>query len=310
MPPGARRGTHRVEQLALQIGEARHVGGLERATSRRDDGAARRGPSTARRGRSDRSVGRAAPSGSSRSHAWRGSSVRPRRCAVSAQQAELGRVEIGGVDRRRVVGELGEVRRLAADAGARVEDALARARRRDVGDELRAGVLHRPQAGEERRAARRIAEAVERERRRRRPSTSIGVAVTPALGSCVDQRLARRLAAVARARRAAPTAANAARELAATRRRRRRAASSSRIQRGSEYSTSIRSRRSAGSAGSRAVSSLRSTALAKPAELRAAGLARRGDRIVDGGVGRHAIEEQQLIRGDAQRGDARAAASS
>jgi hypothetical protein len=39
----------------------------------------------------------------------------------------------------------------------------------------------------------------------------------------------------------------------------------------------------------------------EPRELRPAAIARRGDRIVDGGVRRHAIEKHQLIRRDAQR---------
>ena len=109
----------------------------------------------------------ASPSGASRSvrsHAIGRMLVWPEPLRRLDAERELRRRSIRGVDRRAIVGELGEVRRLAADARTRIEHALARLRCRRDRDELRAGVLHRPQAAGERRASRRITEPVDRER--------------------------------------------------------------------------------------------------------------------------------------------------
>ncbi len=59
------------------------------------------------------------------------------------------------------------MRGLAADARAGIEDALPRPRCRNVADELRTRILHRPLPGQERGAACRIACALEPQRHRR-----------------------------------------------------------------------------------------------------------------------------------------------
>ncbi len=155
---GADAWRDRIEQARLQRGEARDVGGSQAPL--RVGVTAEHAEAGARRVDDDEVVAliqvraRVEHVQSARLDAGE---AEPR--GGVGEQIELAARLVGSVDRRGVVGELGEVRGLAADAGARVEDVHAGARRRHVADELRAGVLDGPLPGEERRAAPGIADA-------------------------------------------------------------------------------------------------------------------------------------------------------
>ena len=87
--------SHRVEQLALEVGEARHVGGLEPPL--RVGMAAQHAEARARRVEDDRGRTRSRARGrrsgcDAESHACRRMIARPSRCAVFCEEAELGRV--------------------------------------------------------------------------------------------------------------------------------------------------------------------------------------------------------------------------
>ena len=110
--------------------------------------------------------------------------VTPSRRARSLTEVELALGDVGGVDWRGVAGERGQVRRLAADAGAGVEEALAGARRDQARHGLRGHVLRRHAALDER------ARAARRRRRRRR-----GRPRAPSATASASPRRARRRAA-------------------------------------------------------------------------------------------------------------------